>query len=56
MNEFNPAMHQLETASALEAVLAPERQDKHAAYIGQMPVADGRVSGLTMIIGRRRSA
>jgi transposase len=34
MNEFNPAMHQLETASALEVVLAPERQDKHAAYIG----------------------
>jgi len=34
MNEFNPAMHQLEATSALATVLAAERQDKHAAYIG----------------------
>ena len=34
MNEFNPAVHQLETASALEVVLAAARKEKHAAYVG----------------------
>jgi len=34
MNEFNPAMHRVETASALEAVRAAEQRDEHAAYIG----------------------
>jgi transposase len=34
MNEFNPAVHQLETASALEVVRAAARKEKHAAYVG----------------------
>jgi len=34
MNEFNPAMHQLETASALEVMRAAGQEEKHAAYVG----------------------
>jgi hypothetical protein len=34
MNEFNPAVHHLETASALEVVRAAGQEEKHAAYVG----------------------
>jgi len=34
MNEFNPAIHRVETASALEVVRAAEQRQTHAAYVG----------------------